>query len=244
MRILRRHSASVDAEIIAVILTWLEIALALRARGVQPILILDAHRVHHSHMVIETCVRRRLWLIVACARLAWLLQPLDTHAFFPYKVRLHHAYQLARIESVDGTAGLVGLAASVLAAIREVLERTAWAHAFDHNGFGNNQANVCTRVTSWLQIDAPVCIPSSRPNLDQLRLCFPRRTQVAVLNILRPLDATLRDRRSLDLVGMTAISTTSAPPASSSSSGLGAAPRGRPLFHRQMRGLDSVVIDS
>ena len=136
MRILRRHSASVDAEIIAVILTWLEIALALRARGVQPILILDAHRVHHNHMVLETCVRRRLWLIVACARLTWLLQPLDTHAFFPYKVRLHHDYQLARIESVDGKAGLVGLAASVLAAIREAFERTAWAHASDHSGFG------------------------------------------------------------------------------------------------------------
>ena len=244
VRILRRRSAWVDAEITAVILGWLADALAPYVRGVQPILILDAHRVHHSPMVIETSVRRRLWLIVAPARLTWLLQPLDTHAFFPYKVHLHHAYQLARTQSVDGTAGLVGLVTSVLAAIREVLERTSWAHAFDHNGFGGNQLSVSTRVTSWLQIDAPVYVPSSRPSLDQLRLSFPRCARVAVLNILRPIDATLRDRRSLHLGDAPASSTTSTPPASSSSSGFGAAPRGQPMFHRPMRWLDSVVFDS
>ena len=244
VRILRRRSAWVDAHVLTLILIWLADALVPYLGAVQPVLLLDAYRVHYAPMVIETCTRRRLWLIITPARLTWLLQPLDTHAFLPYKVLLHRAYQRARINCVDGTVGLVGLVTSVLSAITEALERRSWAVAFDHNGFSNNQARVSDRVASWLQMTRPVRIPDDRPSLDQLRSAFPRRVRVAVLNILRPLDATLRDRsspcRGDARVGLTADATS----ASSSCGGMAAAPIGRPLFHRRMRGLDRFPFDT
>ena len=243
VRILRRRSAWVNAQILTLILIWLADALAPYLRFVQPVLLLDAHRVHFTPMVIETCTRNRLWLIIASARLTWLLQRLDTHAFLPYKACLHRAYQLARINCVDGVVGLVGLVTSVLAAITEVLERRAWAVAFDHNGFGDKQASVSARVASWLQIDRPVRVSDERPSLDQLRSAFPRRVRVAVLNILRPLDATLRDRSSVGIGGVPAVLTTGAASASSSFHGIVTAPIGRPLFHRRMRGLDRFPSD-
>ena len=243
VRILRRRSAWVDAQVLTLILIWLADALVPYLSAVQPVLLLDAYRVHYAPMVIETCTRRRLWLIITPARLTWLLQPLDTHAFLPYKMLLHRAYQQARINCVDGTVGLAGLVASVLTAITDVLERRAWAVAFDHNGFGNNQARVSDRVTSWLQMARPVRIPDDRPSLDQLRSAFPRRVRVAVLNILRPLDATLRDRSSPGRAGTPVGLTAGAASASSSCGGMAAAPIGRPLFHRRMRGLDRFPSD-
>ena len=51
----------------------------------QPVLVMDACRLHLHRSLAEACLREGVWLVIVPARLTWLLQPLDTHAFQPYK---------------------------------------------------------------------------------------------------------------------------------------------------------------
>ena len=199
VRILRKPSAWVNAEVCAHIVWVLTEQLASLAGAIQIVLFFDAYKAHYGRAVVETCVRRRVWPLLVPAKKTWLLQPLDTHAFFAYKVHVQRAYQLARIRAADGVVGLSDLLGAVYMAIKTVLEGRSWADAFDRNGFSHSQTRLSTRVTSWLQLGTPVCVSSVRPNEEQLRMCFPRRTRAAVLDILRPFDATCGVRAPLAL---------------------------------------------
>ena len=106
------------------------------------------------------------------------MQPLDTHAFLPFKLRLRQKYQDAQACNADGEVGVEELVRCVCVAIRTVLQGQRWASAFDKDGLGVAQAGASQRVLDALQLEGPLRIPSTRPTEGQLALCFPRRSTI------------------------------------------------------------------
>ena len=194
VRILRRRSAWVDAEICALFMFWLVIGLGALRNKFQIVLLFDAYKAHFADMVIRACTCHGIWPLVIPACLTWLLQPLDTHAFLPYRLCLQRAYQLARIQAHDGVVGKHEVFACLFTAITNVLESSSWAFAFVRDGFGEQQSGLSTRVESWLELAGKVEVGDGRISDAQVRSCFPRRTVAAVQNIWVPFDA--RELRS------------------------------------------------
>ena len=187
VRLVRQKSAWNNAGLCGEIVKWLAEALGPHLRDLQPVLLLDACRLHFSYEVLQACARHGIWPILVPAKCTWLLQPLDTHAFLKYKAYLRERYQKARIAHGSGDLTIEQFLPCVCDAVRCVLECRKWAAAFEHNGFGNNQALLSRWVKRQLGGGDRAEVPATRPTLEQLRLCFPRRARVPEAALWRPL---------------------------------------------------------
>ena len=141
-------------------------------RRFQPVLLLDASKVHCSRKFLRACRRVGVWVVLVPALLTWLLQPLDTHGFLAYKRHLRQRYQDELIaRGRDLTIGEFLLC--LLSAIRVVVCGTNWATAFDRNGYGAQQTRLSKRVKDSL-LAGELQVPPTRPSPEELALCFPR----------------------------------------------------------------------
>ena len=188
VHLLREKSAWVTAELCVKIVGLLGAAVAPYLDRCQPIMLLDGLQQHIHRTVLSACVAARIWPIVVPAKMTWLLQPLDTHAFLRYKAHLQRVHQAASARAPDGVVSLGGFVDCIYTAIREVLDVGRWASAFDADGFGIGQGGVSCRVRAQLQLEAPLAINSERPTLVQLQSCFPKRAAVPTLTIWSPFD--------------------------------------------------------
>ena len=68
----------------------------------QLILLFDAVPLHLADEVFDELRLRSIWFLVIPARVTWLLQPLDTHAFATHKRYLNMSFQHT-IVAGDGT---------------------------------------------------------------------------------------------------------------------------------------------
>ena len=152
----------------------------------QPVLLLDACRLHLHRSIVDACLAEGIWPILVPAKLTWLLQPLDTDAFQLYKVFLRKAYQRARLLTADGDLTVAQFMVVLCDAIRNVLQGRRWAGSFDKNGFGAGQAQVSKYILQNLQLDAVPQLPSAAPTAETLSLCFPRKCQVEAALWLKP----------------------------------------------------------
>ena len=143
----------------------------------------DANKVHLHSTVFRACARGRLWPVVIAAATTWLLQPLDTHAFVLYKCRLCKAHQRSRIQSASGAVRVGMLLAAIYTAIRDVLETRDWASSFERDGCGAAQVGVSARVLEHVGYTVPLAVPCTRPTLEQLRQCWPRRQRVPLADV-------------------------------------------------------------
>lgn len=189
--LLRERSAWNNAALCAKIIRWLGAALAPHAGTHQPILLLDCARIHVGAGVFAACSAVGVWAVLVPPRMTWLLQVLDTHAFFLYKLHLQKAVQATRLRTASGSLGIVGLVPCVCAAIRCVLQGRPWATAFDYNGFGSRQVGLGDRVRTHLQLAGAPDVADTRPSAEVVKRCFPKRSRVPAKAIWRPFDAPL-----------------------------------------------------
>ena len=188
VRLLRQKSAWNNETLCAAIVRWLGAALRPHLGRFQPILLLDAVRLHITVKVIRACYAAGLWPVVVPAQMTWLLQPLDTDAFRPYKAHLRNAYQEARIKSAAGDLSVSEFMPCVYSAIAHILQGRPWATAFERGGFGDQQAEISQTVRDELRLDGPVHVPALRPTEAQLKCCFPRRSNIPSATIWSPFD--------------------------------------------------------
>jgi hypothetical protein len=188
VRLVRQRSAWNNEMLCAIVVRILALALRPFMHEFQPILLLDAVRLHTARAVLAACSACGIWLVLVPAKATWLLQPLDTHAFQRYKEHLRRAYQRARVDTGRSDLTIGEFLACVYDTIRCVLQGHPWAGAFNMDGFGNLQADLSAYVKRQLGSDLPLPLPTSRPSLDQLELCFPRRAIVPVPALWRPFD--------------------------------------------------------
>ena len=146
----------------------------------QPVLSMDAANVHIHEACVRSCYALGIWPIVVPARLTWLLQPLDTHAFQKYKEYFKAAYQRARLLTPDGALPVSQFLNVFYDTIRRVLQGNRWALAFDRDGYGPRQAKVSSYILQQLQLEEPPVVPNTKPAVETLQQCFPRNRAVPV----------------------------------------------------------------
>jgi hypothetical protein len=186
--ILRQKSAWNNRFVSARIVRALRAALEPHMADVQPVLLMDTAKLHYAKGVLAACRRACIWVVMIPPKMTWLLQPLDTHAFYRFKVQLQRAYLRVRASKADGQATIEDFMPCLWEAIRVVLQGVVWSRAFLGDGFGQRQRQLSTRVLDHLQMDGASEIAKTRPTLDQLRVCFPKRASVPSKSLWGPFD--------------------------------------------------------
>ena len=184
--LVRQRSAWNNAELLARIVHLLGAVLRPYISFFQPVLLLDACRLHMSDVVLRACNEERIYLVIVPAKLTWLLQPLDTHCFRRYKVHLKEAYQRARAATPEGQLRIPEFLAALCETIRVVMQGEPWARAFDSDGFCEGQSRLSMYIQRQLQYDRPPVLPQTLPSVQQLQLCFPKNARVSTPLLLRP----------------------------------------------------------
>ena len=183
--LVRQKSAWSSSELRAQIIRWLGTAIRPYSRELQPILFIDAARIHTTSPVLRACVAERIWPVVIPAKTTWLLQPLDVSGFRAFKVALQNRYQHARAASGVRDLAVAAFLQCLYTAIEDTLGVHQWAVAFDGVGCGRAQLATREKVLNELQLQTPLVVDDDRPSLAQLQHCFPRGTDVPVAVLWR-----------------------------------------------------------
>ena len=139
----------------------------------QPILSFDAAPLHLHDGVLTELEAVGIWYLVIPARLTWMLQPLDTHAFVLFKNFLRRKFT-DRSSLGEGRPSTRRMCLYVIDAIRYVLQGKNWKKAFKQNGLSDDLSGVSAFIRHQLAIqDVPV-VPALCPTSAQLQLCWPR----------------------------------------------------------------------
>lgn len=186
VHLLRQKSAWNNIDTLVNIIELLAAALEPHTGELQPVLFLDACKIHLSSRVVAACNAAHIWLVVVPAQMTWLLQPLDTHCFFQYKRQLKESYQAARCEPGCGDIAIHRFLLCLYHVIRYVMQAHKWSVAFDEDGFGADPDRCRPCIKRELGIEAPIAVPSHCPTDEQFQMCFPRRTKFSISDYLRP----------------------------------------------------------
>ena len=186
VRLVRQKSSWNNRFLCAIIVRILALALRPFRDRFQPVLLLDAVRLHFAQVVLNACNNCGIWLVLVPAKTTWLLQPLDTDAFNAFKRFLRRAYQNARAEAAVSDLSIGQFLQCLYQAIRCGLQSKSWASAFNKNGFGCHQAEVAEHVMRELGMEGPVQVSAARPSVHELECVFPRRTVIPAASLWRP----------------------------------------------------------
>ena len=154
---------------------------------VQPILFLDAVPLHYHISVINACNAWNIWPVVVPARLTWLLQPLDTHFFYKYKVYLKQQYQIARISAATGELTIGEFLGCVYSTIDKIFDGPKLAEAFEENGFGPDLATARKFIRDMLEEEGALQVLAGLPSDEEVAICFPKKAKAPIAAVLRPL---------------------------------------------------------
>ena len=168
----------------------------------QPLFVFDALKAHFCWAVWPLWANAQLWPLVVPARMTGFLQPLDTHGFAAFKMCLQRLFQDHRVDNFGDTDMLRTVLLSIIGAIQQVLEARPWAAAFADNGLSKHQQALGEAVKTKVGgAVVTATIADTRPTIQQLRHCFPKRAAVPEMQLFRPLagyTAPLRARSSVE----------------------------------------------
>lgn len=152
----------------------------------QPILLLDAHRVHISKEGLRSLSTHHIWPIVVPASTTWLMQPLDTHCFARYKQFLRSRYTHIMGHKGHAAFSVDAVVCAVNDCCLNVLQGIAWEYAFTGNGFGDKQQNVRLHLLDELDRKSLEFLTPKPISYSQLCCCFPHKADI-------PIDALFSD---------------------------------------------------
>ncbi len=159
------------------------------------VVLFDACNQHISEDTFIYIKTLGLHPILIPARLTWLLQPLDTHAFQIYKNLLRSLYADARCVAESGNLSIVEFGRLLERVIRQCLQGREWRLAFDADGFGNQQQAISKFILNQLQLTVPPKLPLHKPKALELQVVWPKRVPVPYRHVVphkgRPLLALL-----------------------------------------------------
>ena len=178
----RRSSAWANRHTMVEVVQLLSRALGSTLRSRRVMLLLDACYIHMGSGFLRACARRGILVQYVPAKLTWLLQPLDTHAFARFKIFVGCEYRMEVMRR--GRCELAAMVRIVARAVRKILQGVAWSYAFDGNGFGKGQSKVRRTVLQALERDTAVGASSQLPTLSQFACLFPRRTTLPLADLL------------------------------------------------------------
>jgi hypothetical protein len=185
VRLVRRKSGWLDLGIMLEIVRSLKEALQPYVETHQPILALDAFRVHLQARVAAACAEAGIFMFVIPAGMTFALQPADTHVFVRYKAFLRERYQRLRLQTGDGAVHTCAFLALVIETIARVVEGISWKYAFDATGFGPQQQHVSSRLLRMLAFQELPAVSDDLPTEAQLLDIYPRRSVVPIREVFR-----------------------------------------------------------
>jgi len=178
--VVRRKSAWMDLSLMLQIIRLLGAILEPLTHKVTPILIMDACKVHFAEAVVRACRRANIVLIIVPARMTWLLQPCDTHAFHRFKMVLRSLVRAARAKTISGRLDTYSFFQCLYRAIRSVLQGVRWARSFDDDGYSLFQENTSRYVRRVLQLACNYSAPCSALTESELSPVFPRGSKIPI----------------------------------------------------------------
>ena len=146
--------------------------------GRKVMLTMDCARLHLTPAVTRACADSGVYYHLVPAKMTWLLQPCDTHAFARFKRAMRSLTEKAASLAVAGRVDIVACVRCVLAAILHVLQGTVWRRAFEEVGLCGSQDALGRAVACRLQFARDVAFGNTQPSADALRCVFPRRCVV------------------------------------------------------------------
>ena len=152
----------------------------------QIILSFDAAGMHVHNDVLNEMAAAHFWYLLIPARLTWLLQPLDTHAFSRYKAWLRTRFQdhmCAGGDIAHMTSNMIRL---VVACTRSVLQGHNWTFAFAQDGLTGDLSQVSSYIREQLRWDVIPHMPSTRPTIAELTLVWPRNRVLHPVTAFKP----------------------------------------------------------
>ena len=184
--LIRQKSAWNNGRLMCTMVEKLAVALAPFASQVQPILLMDAAKLHWVLAVMNTCGRKGVWPMLVPAKLTWLLQPCDTHMFLKYKLHLQKAYQRRRSEAmIGGALDVKNLLICVYEASKHVLEDiSGWKQAFLDDGYGASQTQLSAFRRRHLELEASPEVGAHKPSVEQIKQCFPQKQTAPTMSQL------------------------------------------------------------
>lgn len=176
----RKKSAWMDIPAMCEVIKALGKSLEPYSETHQPILCLDAHKVHLNAKVWRTATRYNILMFCIPAKLTYCLQPLDVYIFSIFKGALR---QNALMRSICSSTAGVSLESSVLSlshAIATILNGRSWAHAFEHLGLSGSQTLLSGGLLKQLPVDRVLDVEPLFPTLEELVACFPKRLLIPI----------------------------------------------------------------
>jgi hypothetical protein len=148
-------------------------------RGVMlPILYFDAAKCHLGAEIFKECRRQFIHPILIPARMTFLLQPCDTHAFQSYKRVLREEYDGLRMRLPNHDIPIGEFMLALYKTIRRVLQGHVWFYAFQDNGFDVDQSAVSSSICKKLGWDSIAAVTSAKPSILDLQTVFPKKCVV------------------------------------------------------------------
>ena len=178
LRLVRQKSAWNDQRLMVEILRDVRACLAPFMGAFQPIFAWDAARQHTTPLVFSAARRCGMWPLTIPSKMTWLLQPLDTHTFATFKRKLSDLDRSPCTECLGGEVGVCALVRRVSFVVDMEILESSWARAFDSNGLGHLQSRVSERVRNALGVVGPIEICAERPSLEQVALCYPKKSSL------------------------------------------------------------------
>ena len=184
--VIRRQSAWINTDLMVKVMAVLGHVLRPHLATKQPVLLLDALSVHIAPQVFRAAAKAGIWLVVIPAKLTFLLQPADTHAFYKYKMYLRRKYLEVSADAVDGEVKLEKLLLAMNDAVRGVFQAHAWGRAFTANGFDVNQAGVRRKILDAMGVSASFSAPTGLPSLTQFQAIWPAGKEIPFDAVFAP----------------------------------------------------------
>ena len=176
----RKPNAWISTSLLLEIVEMLGRVLAPFLFEFQPILFWDALKCHLADSVLRAASQAGIWVIPIPAKMTWLLQPADTHAFAKYKAYIRKEFYHQASISSDGHVDLEKVIMILDAGVLAIFQATHWADSFDQNGFGGGQAKVRKSILEHLVVEHVAPAMSLLPSLAQVQQVWPKRISVPI----------------------------------------------------------------
>jgi hypothetical protein len=146
----------------------------------QPILCLDACKLHLNGRVWRTATRWNIMMFTIPAQATFCLQPLDVYGFAPFKAAYRHRLQVQSIAHLSSEATVQDSVLALIHAVSSVIVNTSWQASFRRLGLTGEGVPLSHRLRKHLDLSENPTASSSLPSLVDLQACFPRRFDIPV----------------------------------------------------------------
>ena len=175
------------------------------------LLSMDVCPVHLSAEVALAARRAGLCLHYIPASMTSCLQPLDTHVFSHFKLRLSQAHHELMLQSPDGAVHREDFLAALCSLTRRIFS-APWPTAFRHCGFSAGQHGLGSSVMRALSFTEVPHVPATLPSLAQLQSVWKRGCDIPIAELFAHAVPHAPSRSTADATGQRHKAPSASPP--------------------------------